>query len=409
MTTQSQPAAGVPQFDHDPYSDEVGHNPYPYYKKMRDAGPLCWLSRYGVYVSTSDAIVRQGLTDWRHFSSAKGIGLFKKKAVNEEKDKLITRKAGGLLEYDPPEHGAARRVMVDLLSNRAVADLRNSFQAAAVTLVDELLERGTVDAVKDIGRRYVMGVVGDAVGLPREGREHLYIFGELAMNLPGPLNQRYERALAAVEAAGSRPWIASMAARERLSSTGFGAQLYEKADSGEITQEDAASLIGSFLFAAVDSTTLTLINGLHAFTQAPEQWQVLRADPGRARQAFDEILRLVSAPQTLFRTTTEQVEIAGVTLPADQKIGFSLAGANRDPERWADPDRFDINRKVTQHLAFGAGIHTCVGQMLAKLEAECLLGEMAARISAVELAGEPVRFANNAMSSFSALPLRLTA
>jgi cytochrome P450 len=256
---------------------------------------------------------------------------------------------------------------------------------------------------------FVLGVVGDAVGLPREGRHHLLIFGELAMNLPGPHNGRYERALARVEKEGSRAWISGMAAREALTPEGFGASLYAMADRGEISFAEAAALIGTFLFAAIDSTAMTLINGLHAFASAPDQWLTLRADPSLARQAFDEVLRYRPAPQTLFRTTTSEVEIDGVRIPADQKIGFSLAGANRDPARWPDPNKFDIGRKSTTHLAFGAGVHACLGQMLAKLEAECLLGALARRVRLLEFAGTPLPFANNAMSSYSSLPLRFTA
>ena len=108
----------------------------------------------------------------------------------------------------------------------------------------------------------------------------------------------------------------------------------------------------------------------------------------------------------MFRTTTCEVEIQGVRIPADHKIAFSLAGANRDPARWQDPDKFDIARKASSHVAFGAGIHACLGQMLAKLEAECLLAALVRRVQRIELAGDPVPFANNAMSTYSRLPLR---
>lgn len=406
VASELRPPAGVPCFDHDPYSDDVGHFPYPYYKKMREAGPVCWLSRYGVYVSTRDVIVRQCLGDWQHFSSAKGIGPHKKRAINDLKGNLISPSASGLLEYDPPQHGPARRIMVSLLSNQAVAALRNSFAVAADALVDELLQRGSADAVTEVVHRFILSVVGDAVGLPKEGRQHLLIFGELAMNLPGPHNDRYQRALARVEKEGSRAWIASAAGREALAPGGFGATLYATADRGEITHAEAAALIGTFLFAAVDSTAMTLINGLHCFAAAPDQWLALRANPGQVRQAFDEVLRYRSAPQTLFRTTTCEVDIEGVRIPQDQKIGFSLAGANRDPARWHDPDKFDISRRSAQHVAFGAGIHACLGQMLARLEAECLLAALVRGVRQIELAADPVPFANNAMSSYSSLPLR---
>ena len=409
MDEKVYPVAGIPVFQHDPYADEVMANPYPYYETMRSAGPLSWIDRYGVYVSTHDAIVRPSVADWRRFSSAQGIGPLKKKAVNELKQGATRMPASGLLEYDPPEHGPGRKVLMSLLSNRALEELKHAFSISAEVLVEEMIQRGTVDAVSELVKRYVLKVMGDAVGLPDQGRNQLLVFGELAMNVPGPVNERYNRALARVQAEGTLEWVRKMSARDALAPDGFGAQLYAFADAGEIDAEEAGGLVGVFLIAAVDSTILTLINGIHALASRPAQWRLLHSDPSQARQSFEEILRYCTAPQTLFRTTTCEVDIAGYRIPAGQKVGLSLAAANRDPARWQDPDRFDIARKPVGHMAFGGGVHACVGQMVARLEAECLLSAMARRIAKLELAGEVVPFANNAMSSYSRVPVTVTA
>jgi cytochrome P450 len=113
--------------------------------------------------------------------------------------------------------------------------------------------------------------------------------------------------------------------------------------------------------------------------------------------------------QTFFRTTTTAVEVAGVRIPADQKVMLFLAAANRDPRQWQEPDRFDISRKTLGHVGFGFGIHACVGQMVARLEAEILLTALARTVTSIELAGEPVWRLNNTLHGVDRLPVRLRA
>ena len=119
------------------------------------------------------------------------------------------------------------------------------------------------------------------------------------------------------------------------------------------------------------------------------------------------MLRFESPVQTFFRTATRAVEIDGTRIPGREKVLLFLAAANRDPRRWDDPDRFDIARRARGHLGFGAGIHACVGRMLARLEAEVLLGELARRVETIELAGEPVRKLNNTLRGLTSLPVQV--
>jgi 4-methoxybenzoate monooxygenase (O-demethylating) len=148
--------------------------------------------------------------------------------------------------------------------------------------------------------------------------------------------------------------------------------------------------------------------GLYAFAANPGEWRALRENPSLVRSAFDEILRWEAPVQTFFRTTTTAVELGGVALPADAKILLFLAAANRDPRRWDDPERFDVRRRASGHVAFGAGIHMCVGQMLARLESELVLAALLARVARIEIAGEPKRKLNNTLRQFASLPIELT-
>ncbi len=146
---------------------------------------------------------------------------------------------------------------------------------------------------------------------------------------------------------------------------------------------------------------------MYCFAHHPGEWARLRAEPARARAAFEEVLRYESPVQTFFRTTTREVALNGVRLGEGEKILLFLAAANRDPRRWEMPDRFDITRRTTGHLAFGAGIHGCVGQMVARMEAEAILNALLPRVAAIEPAGEPRRRLNNTLRALASLPVAI--
>jgi hypothetical protein len=143
------------------------------------------------------------------------------------------------------------------------------------------------------------------------------------------------------------------------------------------------------------------------FARFPGQWQMLRADPSLARNAFEEVVRLEAPVTNFFRTTTEATELAGTSLPADAKVMVSFAGANRDPRRWERPDEFDIRRKCAGHMGYGTGVHNCVGQVIARMEGEALLRALAARVASWHLAGEPRLRLNNTLRGLDTLPVRV--
>jgi cytochrome P450 len=202
-------------------------------------------------------------------------------------------------------------------------------------------------------------------------------------------------------------WIMSRCRREALAPDGLGAQIYAAADAGQLTEEEAGLLVRSFLTAGLDTTVVGLGNALFCFAQHPAEWRRLRQDPSQARAAFEEVLRYEAPVQTFFRTTTRPVEVAGVPLGEGEKVLLFLAAANRDPRRWEEPDRFDITRRATGHMAFGVGIHGCVGMAVARLEAELVLSILARKVETIELAGEPERRLNNTLRGLARLPIRV--
>ena len=136
---------------------------------------------------------------------------------------------------------------------------------------------------------------------------------------------------------------------------------------------------------------------------------MLRADPSLARPAFEETIRLETPVQVFSRTVTRDTEVGDVGISEDQRVMIFFGAANRDPRRWENPDRFDITRKASGHLAFGLGIHSCVGKPVARIEGEALLGALARKVGRIELHGEPQRHLNNTIRSFESLPVAFHA
>jgi 4-methoxybenzoate monooxygenase (O-demethylating) len=386
--------------DIDPFGDEFLAEPYSFHEQLREAGAVVWLERYGIWASARHAEVQTALTDWQTFSSAAGVG------IDDFRRSKPWRPPSLILEADPPLHTRSRAVMNRALSAKAMAGLRASFKEAAERLADALVARRRVDAIADIAEAYPLSVFPKAVGLGPDGLDNLLPYGAMVFNAFGPRNKRFEEAMA--EAAKVVGWINAQCAREALSPDGIGAAIWAAVDTGEVSREEAPVLVRSVLSAGLDTTIIGLGNGLYAFAANPAQWQALRDNPALVRPAFDEILRFESPVQTFFRTTTKPVELGGVELGPDAKILLFLSAANRDPRRWEAPERFDIKRRATGHVAFGAGIHMCVGQMLARLESEMMLGALAARFSHIAIAGEPRRKLNNSLRQFASLPIALT-
>ncbi|MFJ9008547.1 cytochrome P450 [Streptomyces canus] len=166
-------------------------------------------------------------------------------------------------------------------------------------------------------------------------------------------------------------------------------------------------MVRSLLTAGVDTTVHGLAAVLYAFAGHPDQWRALRERPQSARIAFDEAVRWQSPVQTFFPTATTEVRIAGTVIPEGGKILMFLGAANRAPARWTDPDRFDLSRDLSGHVGFGMGLHQCVGQHVARLEAEALLTALARRVDRIELAGTARRHPNNTLRAWHSVPVRV--
>jgi 4-methoxybenzoate monooxygenase (O-demethylating) len=383
----------------DPFSNEFLHHPYPDHETLREAGPVVWLERYGIWAMARHQEVRDTLTDWQTFCSSAGVGL------SDFRKEPPWRPPSIILEADPPLHTRTRAVLTRILSPAAINVLRTTFEREAEALVARLVEQREFDGIADLAEAYPLKVFPDAVGLSEQGRENLLPYGSLVFNSFGPRNDLFNKAMAS--AGPVRDWIMSKCSRAALAPDGLGMQIFSAVDAGELTEDEAGMLVRSFLSAGIDTTVYGLGNALHCFASYPEQWTVLRENPKLIRGAFEEVLRFEAPVQSFFRTTTRDVEVGGTRLGDGEKVLLLFAAANRDPRRWDRPDTFDVRRRATGHMTFGTGIHGCVGQAVARLESEAVFAALARRVVSFELTGEPRRRLNNTLRGFDTLPLRI--
>ncbi len=370
------PVEDAPVWDIDPYSEHVLTHLEDWYDGLRARGRIVWLSRHGCWAIGHHDVVRPVFADHERFCSGRGVGL-----ADFAKEKPW-RPPSLLLEADPPAHDRTRKVMMDALTPRAIADLAPRLRAEAEALVDRLLTRDEFDAAADFAAAYPLNVFPDAVGLDEREREKLLIYGTMVFDGIGPDNEIRRRSLA--NAADIVPWITEKCTRASLTGPGFGRSIYDAVDRGEIEEAEAGMLVRSLLSAGIDTTVAGLGAALKFFSENPDQWDIVKADPGKSRRAFEEVLRLSSPVHAFFRTAAVNTEIEGVAVAEGDKIMCVLGAANTDPEKWPDPYRFDVNRRTSGHVAFGTGIHVCVGMAVARQEADALLTALAERVERIE-------------------------
>jgi cytochrome P450 len=393
----ASPPAGAPVLDVDPFCSGFFADPFPVHGVLRDAGPFVWLSRYSIGAVARYEHVREALTDWKTFSSARGVGM--EDFLRHGRFRLPSL----ILEADPPQHTRSRGVLGRVLSPPVLKRLREHFELEANTLVAALVQRKRFDGISDLAEVFPLRVFPDAIGMSREGREKLLPHADLLFNSFGPRNELFQAAKEKV----SFEWIEELGRRENLAPEGLGMLVHEAADRGEISHEEAPLLVRALLQAGLDTTINALGATLYCLARFPAEWQKLQSEPKLAKAAFEEAIRFESPVQTFFRTTTCATSLGGTPLSEGDKVLMFLGAANRDPRQWPDADRYDITRRTVGHVGFGAGIHACVGQLLARLEGELVLTALARRVKTLRIIGGVERRYNNTLRGLATLPLEV--
>lgn len=387
----------IPEFDTDLFSHESVRDANAVDDRLRELAPVVRLPGEDVVMLARFEHVAAGLKDWRSFSSTSRPW--------HDPDSVRPEL---LLTDDPPKHTRVRAVISRALSPAALNRMAGNFRTDAQAILTQLRRRedDTIDAVSDITQAFVYKVLPDLIGLPEEGRQHMSAFGHMVWATMGPMNALFHEAMR--DTSGEViAWAGACTKRDNLAPDSLGMAMYEAADAGEVTPQEAELLVGILLSAAADTTVITLANTLRAFCEFPQEFQRVKADRSLVKAAFEESLRWDSPSRMAGRIAMRDIEIEDCLIPQGTRCGLMFAAANRDPRRWQDPYRFDVTRPNAGHLGFGFGVHACVGRVLALLEAEALLGAVAEAVDGIEAAGPPEPWMTTIGHGPARLPVRL--
>jgi cytochrome P450 len=388
----------VPVYRSNIYTTDAITDPYPHYTALRGLGPVVRLSKHRVYALARFTECKAVLRDDKTFVSGNGV------ALNALTNRLSR---GTTLSSDGAEHELRRKLVAHRLLPRALHGIDADIQMQAARVVETAVAQGEVDGVEDLACALPMAVVPDLIGWPREQRHHLLPWGGATFDVLGPMNRH---ALRSVPASLRMLAYARRVVRERsLIEGSVGHEVLQAADDGKVSRAECAPLMIDYIAPSLDTTISAISNALHLFACHPDQWQLLRNDPGLIPNAVNEVVRYESPLRAFSRRVRIDTEIAGHRIPAGARLLIVYSSANRDEREWDAPATFDINRDATRQLGFGYGAHACAGQGLARLETQAMLKALTARVERIELSGPPTWAINNVIRRHERLPLKLIA
>ncbi|HET7234679.1 MAG TPA: cytochrome P450 [Longimicrobium sp.] len=362
------------------FSSETRRNPYPLYDQLRGRSPVFREPHTGHWMLFDYPSVKRALNDHQAFSSAVAPG--------------ATRTSRWLIFADPPRHTRMRGLIMRAFTPRAVASLEPRIRDLSRGLLDRAIERGCeMDLVADYAVPLPLLVISEMLGAPAADYPSFRRWTDsmVAMAHAVAGDGDAERAVAGFIATHSEMSAylpALLAERRRAPCDDLLTRLLEVEMDGERLGEDEILAFFQLLLLAGHETTANLIsNAVIALAESPDQHARLRADRSLLPTAVEEVLRYRSPVQTVFRRTLVNVELHGETIPAGELVLAWMGSANHDPAHFQAPERFDVGRDPNPHVAFGHGIHFCVGAPLARLEGRVALGDILDRWARFELAG----------------------
>lgn len=389
----------------DPRSPAFRANPYPFYEMLRAFAPIFYWEPWGMWFLTAYEDCHALLRDDRFGHLPLSVA-----AAPPSQRALWQMQTNWLLTMNPPDHTRLRGLVQKAFTPRAVAQLRDTVQRLTDDLLDRMADKGQVDVIADLAHPLPVAVICAMLGVPvaDQGR-----FDGWSAALVRSLDLTDDPAVynrASVAAAEMTAYFDGLLAERRAQPRAdiLSALVAAEEAGDRLTTEELFGTCALLLVAGHETTVNLIGNGTLALLRHPDQWQRLRDEPGLAGSAVEELLRYDSPVQLTSRAALGDVTYKGHHFPRGTFVTFLLGAANHDPAVFADPARLDLGRANNRHLAFGGGIHYCLGAPLARLEGEIALGTLARRLPKLALAGGPPVYRDNvALRGLEALPATL--
>jgi pimeloyl-[acyl-carrier protein] synthase len=396
-----------------PFLPEVHEDPYPLYHRLRAEDPV-HRSPLGFWVLTRHADVLAVLRDPRMSRDPRRSERVAQLRASAEVDELLAAEeaAPSMLFVDPPDHTRLRTLVNKAFTPAAVERLRPRVEELVAGLLDEAAGTGAMDVVEGLAYPLPVTVICELFGVPEADRDRFRAWSRGLVHLLDPLvaSDALERALRARQAL--RGYLGGLIAERRAHPAGdLLTALIAAEDQGhQLTEAELVSMCVLLLVAGHETTVNLIANGMLALLRDPEARARLQADPALARGAVEELLRYDSPVQFTSRHALEDLDVGGRRVRAGETVVAVLGAANRDPAQFPDPDRLDLARAPNRHLAFGGGIHFCLGAPLARMEAAVAIPAMLARLPGLALGpAPPVRRDTVTLRGLSSLPVTFQA
>lgn len=383
-----------------PFDPDTLQCPYPHYAQMRDEQPVKYIESLQVYLVTRHETVLGILRDPDRYSSKFGstgmpMSDADRRAITDVFKEGYPR-VSTMLTADLPEHTRYRRLVSKAFTPKVVAQLEPAIRAITTRLIDSWLDDGQIEFVEQFGVPLPVEVIAMALNVPDSRLADFKRWSDDSIAGIGT-QLSLEARLAAERGVNEyQHYFAAELERRRTDPQDdlLTALLNARIDDDDLDVDDKRPLdmpemlgiVQQLLVAGNETTTKLLTELMRLFGEHPEQWELLKADPSRAPAVVEEGLRLSTPTQGMFRIATEDHELEGVHIPAGARLVIVFASANRDAALYEDGDSFDPDRdNLRDHLAFGKGIHFCLGANLSRLEAKVALEELSRRIDSFTL------------------------
>jgi cytochrome P450 len=407
MSASTQTALSLLQLlDH-----EVLANPYPLYKRLREESPVMWDPYLHAWVVTRYADVTDVLTRFKAARTPSASKLIE--LGMDDLAPLARMMVRQMLFLDPPEHRRVRRLAAAAFTPRRVEHLRDHIQSIVDSLIDAVFDAGSMDVMADLANPLPAIVTAEMLGVPPEDHELLKHWSADFAEMLGNFQHNPGRTTQVLRSLDEMTAYFQDAIRRHAVHPTRGlihALATAEVDGDQLSDDEVVANVIVTMVGGQETTTNLIGNGLLTLLRHPVALNRLRDDPGLMPSAVEELLRFESPSQHTARLAPADTSIGGHRIAPGQAVISVMGAANRDPQRFADPDRLDLARPDNRHLAFGWAGHFCFGAPLARVEAHIAFETMLRRLPDLHLRSGPLRWRPNlGLRGLTELPVGWTA